>query len=53
MALYRFENGSFKEIGEVSFQLEGILERKHLQSALREQIAIVVPDCLIIAEEFS
>jgi len=53
MALFSFQNGSFKKIGEVNFQLEGILERRHLQSALREQISIVVPDCLIIAEEFS
>lgn len=53
MAIYQFENNRFAKVDETSFSNEGILERKHLQAALREQIQIVVPDCLIIAEEFS
>lgn len=53
MALYSFSNNHFKEVGETRFGSEGILERQHLQSALKKQIDIVAPDCLVISEEFS
>ncbi len=53
MAIYHFENNSFTKLQETNFSVEGIKERQHLQSALREQIEIIAPNCLIIAEEFS
>lgn len=53
MAIYSFESNSFKKIGETRFTNEGILERQHLQSALKAQIDVVAPDCLVISEEFS
>ena len=53
MAIYSFESNSFKKIGETSFTNEGILERQHLQSALKAQIDVVAPACLVISEEFS
>ena len=53
MALYSFSNNCFSEVGETRFDNEGILERQHLQSALKKQIRIVSPDSLVIAEEFS
>jgi len=53
MAIYSLGNNSFEKIGETSFTSEGILERKHLQAALKSQIDVVSPDCLVIAEEFS
>ncbi len=36
-----------------SFCTEGILERQHLQTALKQQIEVVAPNCLVISEEFS
>lgn len=53
MAIYNFENKSFQKIGETDFNNEGILERQHLQAALKTQIDVVAPNCLVIAEEFS
>lgn len=53
MAIYHFENNSFTKLQETNFSVEGIKERQHLQSALREQIEIIAPNCLVIAEEFS
>ncbi len=53
MAIYQFGNNKFTKVNKTSFSSEGILERNHLQAALKEQIQIVVPDCLVIAEEFS
>ena len=53
MAIYHFENGCFHGVPSTSLSREGILERKHLQAALKKNVSIVAPDCLIIAEEFS
>jgi hypothetical protein len=53
MAIYHFENNSFTKLQETNFLVEGIKERQHLQSALREQIEIIAPNSLVIAEEFS
>ncbi len=53
MAIYSFENKAFQKIGETNFNNEGILERQHLQAALKTQIDIVAPNCLVISEEFS
>ncbi|MGC2237774.1 MAG: hypothetical protein WA584_16540 [Pyrinomonadaceae bacterium] len=53
MAIYCFEQNSLKKIEKTSFSGEGIRERQHLQSALKEQIEIIAPNCLVIAEEFS
>jgi len=53
MAIYSFENKSFQKIDETNFNHEGIWERQHLQSALKAQIDVVAPNCLIISEEFS
>ena len=53
MAIYHFENNFLTEIQKTNFLVEGIRERQHLQSALKEQIGIIAPNCLVIAEEFS
>ena len=53
MAIYNFENNELTRIEVTSFSSEGILERRHLQAALKEQIEIVAPNTLVIAEEFS
>lgn len=53
MAIYSLNNNSFDKIETTTFSNEGILERKHIQQALKNQIDIICPDCLVISEEFS
>lgn len=53
MAIYSFNDDSLQEVETTTFDHEGILERQHLQSALKHQIDIVAPNCLVISEEFS
>lgn len=53
MSIYSFENNSFSPIEKTKFNSEGILERRHLQQALKTQIGVIAPECLIISEEFS
>lgn len=52
MAIYNFSNESMDAISPTTFSNEGILERKHLQNALKKQIEIIAPDCMVISEEF-
>ncbi|WP_088049420.1 PDDEXK family nuclease [Virgibacillus dakarensis] len=51
--IYTYQNANMQAIQTTSFTDEGILERQHIQSALKKNIEIVAPDCLVIAEEFS
>lgn len=53
MAIYSFADNELEKIEVTSFSSEGILERNHLQSALKEQIEIIAPETLVIAEELS
>lgn len=53
MAIFRFNNDYFEKIEQTQFFNEGILERQHLQNALKKQIDVIAPDVLIISEEFS
>lgn len=53
MAIFRFDNNNFQKIDETKFSNEGILERNHIQNALKCQFEIIEPDILIISEEFS
>ncbi len=53
MAIYSFADNELEKIEVTSFSSEGILERNHLQSALKEQIEIIAPETIVIAEELS
>lgn len=53
MAIYSFNNNSLRKVETTTFNSEGILERQHLQSALKDQIEIIAPNTLVISEEFS
>ena len=55
MAIFNFNttDNDLIKIDKTSFQIENILERKNLQDALKKQIEIIAPDCLVISEEFS
>jgi hypothetical protein len=52
VAIYELTSNSIREIEQTRFSQVGINERSDLQRVLREQIEIVSPDTLIIAEEF-
>lgn len=53
MAIYSFSEESLKKLEMTTFSNEKILERKHIQAAIKRQIDVVAPNCLVIAEEFS
>jgi hypothetical protein len=52
MPLYEMKDDGIVAIEETAFTTEGIQERGDLQRFLRERIAIVAPDIIVIAEEF-
>ena len=53
MAIYSFNENSLQKVDTTTFNGEGILERQHLQAALKRQIDVVAPNCLVISEEFA
>ena len=53
MAIYSFENNSLNKVETTTFNSEGILERQHLQAAIKQKIEIIAPNCIVISEEFS
>lgn len=52
MAIFRFNNNNFEKVEQTKFSSEGILERQHIQNALKKQIEIISPNLLVISEEF-
>ena len=53
MGLYNILDKNLTELKETSYTLEGLQERYDLQEAIKKNIKILAPDCLIISEEFS
>lgn len=53
MGIYNISENGIETVQQTDFQLNGILERDHLQNYLRDKIGIISPDTLIISEEFS
>lgn len=52
MALYDLANGALQEISPTSFAAQGVLERTHLQAAIKQRVDILGDDLLVIAEEY-
>lgn len=52
MAIYEIGKDGIRTVTETNFAKAGVHERSDLQRLLREQIQIVSPDTLVIAEEF-
>lgn len=52
MPIYEVTTDKLREIEPTSFSAAGVRERADLQRLLRNQIEIISPDTLIIAEEF-
>lgn len=53
MPIYALENNQLSAIKPTNFVVESILERENLQQAFKNNIDIIAPNCLVIAEEFS
>lgn len=53
MPLYTFDHSSLNEVPKGTFEKQGVLERKHLQVAIRDHPAVLGEDLLILAEEFA
>lgn len=50
--LYDLTSGSLEKVTRTTFAKESVLERAHLQAAVRDHIDVVDPDLLVVAEEF-
>lgn len=53
MTIYRYTNDAIEPIQEATFAELSVAERNDLQRLLRDQIEIIAPDTLVIAEEFA
>jgi hypothetical protein len=52
MAIYEIQQNGLIRLKDTAFTDEGIRERDDLQRLLREQIDVISPDTMVIAEEF-
>ena len=52
MPLFNLTEDDLVAVRPESFAALGVRERSHIQRVLRNQLGVVVPDCLLIAEEF-
>jgi len=52
MALYEFNKDSIIELPSSSYSMLGLREREDVQRVLRENIEVISPDTMILAEEF-
>lgn len=53
MSIFLFENGQLNAIQGTTFINESILERQHLQQALKQNISVIAADCLVLTEEYA
>ncbi len=52
MTIYCFNDNTLQAVNITTFTNENIQERQNLQNALKRQIDVIAPDCMVIAEEF-
>ena len=53
MSIFSLKNGQLNQVKVTNFASESILERQDLQQALQQNIEVVAPNCLILAEEYA
>lgn len=53
MSIYRVTGGNVEPVEGTTFQAEGMLERRDIQTIFRQSIGILVPNAMVLAEEFS
>ena len=52
MAIYRISDGNALPVKATTFAAEGILERRDLQRIFKNSIEILIPDALVLAEDY-
>lgn len=52
MGLVELNGGAMTAVSVTTFAAEHVLERQHLQAALRDNIALLDPELLVVAEEW-
>ena len=52
MPIYEIGENFIQRLENTSFGVAGVFERRDLQRLLRDQIEVVAPGVLVIAEEF-
>ena len=52
MAIYSIQNGVAEALETTSFQREGLLERRDIQKILRDSINVLLPNAMVLSEEF-
>jgi len=52
MPIFEITSNEIRGIPETSFQAVGLRERQDLQRLLREQVAVISPDTMVLAEHF-
>ncbi|WP_179999394.1 hypothetical protein [Acinetobacter sp. YH12239] len=53
MSIFSLKNGQLNQVATTNFASESILERQDLQKAIQQNISVVAPNCLILAEEYA
>jgi RecB family endonuclease NucS len=53
MTLFTINQNKLEPVSETSYANEAILERKHLQSLLKQNIAPLGDDLMVLCDEFS
>ena len=48
--LYDMTSGSLTQVPKTTFATEAVLERQHLQAAVRDRIEVLGEDLLVVAE---
>jgi hypothetical protein len=52
VAIYKVDDNKSQAVERTTFDEQKIFERQHLQAMLRDQIDIISPDTMVVAEEF-
>ena len=52
MSIYRIQDERIIGLDETTFQQQGLKERQDLQNLLKHNIGVIVPDTLVVAEEY-
>ncbi len=52
MTLFKVSGNDLQEVQHTSFEAEGILERENLQQMFRSNIGAIVPNAMVLAEEY-
>lgn len=52
MPIFRLNNDCLTALEQTGFENNAVYERNHLQQVLKSQVDVLLPDILVVAEEF-